>query len=115
MSWFFSRTNCATLTRARPQVTTEKPTSSQMTALSTDSRGDASRLMRGSSYVLLKLAKFEIDRHADPACQGHIALLGGNEAPALDRCQRGSVQGVAAAALLDLDLPWLAAGQHFDA
>jgi hypothetical protein len=91
-------------------VTTEKPTSSQMTALSTDSRG----CQQAHDDVFLcsakKLAKLEIDRHADPAGLGHITLLGGHEAPALHRGQRGGVEGVTAAALLNLDLPGLPLG-----
>lgn len=54
----------------------------------------------------------EIDGYADPAVLGHIALLGGHEAPALDRCQGRIVELLATTALLNLNLPGLAAGQH---
>lgn len=54
----------------------------------------------------------EIDRYADPAVLGHVALLGRDEAPALDRGQGRIVELLAPTALLDLDLSRFAAGQH---
>ena len=54
----------------------------------------------------------EIDRYADPAVLGHIALLGRHEAPTLHRGQCGVIELLTTAAFLNLDLARLAAGQH---
>ncbi|MCY1382086.1 hypothetical protein D9M69_700680 [compost metagenome] len=44
-SCVFRRVNCKPLSKARPQVATEKRINSQITACSMDSKGDAIRFM----------------------------------------------------------------------
>ena len=54
----------------------------------------------------------EIYGHADPAVLGHVTLLGGHETPAFHGAQGCLIEGLAAAALLNLDLAGLAAGEN---